>query len=406
MAGAAPLTRAELRRYGRHLVAARDRCRRAGAAEGGAGAARRRRRAGLSGGALSRRGRGRHPRRGRVRRRRRDQPAAPDPVRRARRRPREARRGGRAARRHQPARRGSSGIRRASTSTTRSSSSAPTTWCVDGSDNFPTRYLVNDACVLAGKPDVYGAIFRFEGQALGLRRPRRSLLPLPLPRAAAAGTRAVVRRGRACSASCPGSSASIQANEAIKWIARRRRAARRPAAALRRPGAAAFARCASRRAPTARSARSVRRSSGWCATTTACAPAERRDSRSAPRSSPAGSRRASRSSSARRAARRTSCGSRAFAGRALAFRSTSSRRGWKSCRATARWSWPLPRRPALGAAAADFLRQRGLPPRPQPRRRHRRLEPRRRSRRGALLRVAGEAGGRPGAGRTRGGLRP
>jgi sulfur-carrier protein adenylyltransferase/sulfurtransferase len=36
---------------------------------------------------------------------------------------------------------------------------------VDGSDNFPTRYLVNDACVLLGKPYVYGSIFRFEGQA-------------------------------------------------------------------------------------------------------------------------------------------------------------------------------------------------------------------------------------------------
>ncbi len=35
---------------------------------------------------------------------------------------------------------------------------------VDGSDNFPTRYLVNDACVLLGKPDVYGAVFRFDGQ--------------------------------------------------------------------------------------------------------------------------------------------------------------------------------------------------------------------------------------------------
>jgi molybdopterin/thiamine biosynthesis adenylyltransferase/rhodanese-related sulfurtransferase len=35
---------------------------------------------------------------------------------------------------------------------------------VDGSDNFPTRYLVNDACVLTGHPDVYGSIFRFEGQ--------------------------------------------------------------------------------------------------------------------------------------------------------------------------------------------------------------------------------------------------
>ena len=35
---------------------------------------------------------------------------------------------------------------------------------LDGSDNFPTRYLVNDACVLLGKPNVYGSIFRFEGQ--------------------------------------------------------------------------------------------------------------------------------------------------------------------------------------------------------------------------------------------------
>lgn len=36
---------------------------------------------------------------------------------------------------------------------------------VDGTDNFPTRYLVNDACVLLGKPNVYGSIFKFEGQA-------------------------------------------------------------------------------------------------------------------------------------------------------------------------------------------------------------------------------------------------
>src|SRR5437773_2145236 len=35
----------------------------------------------------------------------------------------------------------------------------------DGTDNFPTRYLVNDACVLLDKPNVYGSIFRFEGQA-------------------------------------------------------------------------------------------------------------------------------------------------------------------------------------------------------------------------------------------------
>ncbi len=36
---------------------------------------------------------------------------------------------------------------------------------VDGTDNFPTRFLVNDACVMTGKPNVYGSIFRFEGQA-------------------------------------------------------------------------------------------------------------------------------------------------------------------------------------------------------------------------------------------------
>src|SRR5262249_42243724 len=36
---------------------------------------------------------------------------------------------------------------------------------VDATDNFPTRYLVNDACVILGKPNAYGSIFRFEGQA-------------------------------------------------------------------------------------------------------------------------------------------------------------------------------------------------------------------------------------------------
>ena len=42
---------------------------------------------------------------------------------------------------------------------------APYDVIVDGTDNFPTRYLVNDACVLLGKPNVYGSIFKFEGQA-------------------------------------------------------------------------------------------------------------------------------------------------------------------------------------------------------------------------------------------------
>jgi adenylyltransferase/sulfurtransferase len=56
---------------------------------------------------------------------------------------------------------------------------------VDGTDNFPTRYLVNDACVLLGKPNVYGSIFRFEGQCTvfwGEKGPcYRCLYPEPPP---------------------------------------------------------------------------------------------------------------------------------------------------------------------------------------------------------------------------------
>ena len=67
---------------------------------------------------------------------------------------------------------------------------------VDGTDNFPTRYLVNDACVLLGKPNVYGSIFRFEGQASVFAAPGRPVLSLPLSRAAAARARAELRRRR------------------------------------------------------------------------------------------------------------------------------------------------------------------------------------------------------------------
>jgi molybdopterin/thiamine biosynthesis adenylyltransferase/rhodanese-related sulfurtransferase len=56
---------------------------------------------------------------------------------------------------------------------------------VDGTDNFPTRYLVNDACVLLGKPNVYGSIFRFDGQATVFAPPTgpcyRCLYPEPPP---------------------------------------------------------------------------------------------------------------------------------------------------------------------------------------------------------------------------------
>lgn len=88
---------------------------------------------------------------------------------------------------------------------------------VDGSDNFPTRYLVNDACVLSGVPLVYGAVLRFEGQAsvFGERGGPcyRCLFPEPpppglIPNCADAGVLGVL----------PGIVGAIQATEAIKLI--------------------------------------------------------------------------------------------------------------------------------------------------------------------------------------------
>jgi adenylyltransferase/sulfurtransferase len=88
---------------------------------------------------------------------------------------------------------------------------------VDGTDNFPTRYLVNDACVLAGKPNVYGSIFRFEGQASVFWAERgacyRCLYPEPppaglVPSCAEGGVLGVL----------PGIVGAIQANETIKII--------------------------------------------------------------------------------------------------------------------------------------------------------------------------------------------
>ena len=88
---------------------------------------------------------------------------------------------------------------------------------VDGTDNFPTRYLVNDACVLTGKANVYGSIFRFEGQASVFWAARgacyRCLYPEPpppglVPSCAEGGVLGVL----------PGIIGAIQANEAIKLI--------------------------------------------------------------------------------------------------------------------------------------------------------------------------------------------
>lgn len=86
---------------------------------------------------------------------------------------------------------------------------------VDGTDNFPTRYLVNDACALLGKPDVYGSIFRFEGQASVFHAAEgpcyRCLFPEPpppglAPSCAEGGVLGVL----------PGIIGAIQATEAIK----------------------------------------------------------------------------------------------------------------------------------------------------------------------------------------------
>ena len=88
---------------------------------------------------------------------------------------------------------------------------------VDGTDNFPTRYLVNDACVLLGKPNAYGSIFRFEGQAsvFGLKEGPcyRCLYPEPpppglVPSCAEGGVLGVL----------PGIIGTIQAMETIKLI--------------------------------------------------------------------------------------------------------------------------------------------------------------------------------------------
>ncbi|MCH7755384.1 molybdopterin-synthase adenylyltransferase MoeB [candidate division KSB1 bacterium] len=88
---------------------------------------------------------------------------------------------------------------------------------IDGTDNFPTRYLVNDACVLLGKPNVYGSIFRFEGQASVFYAKEgpcyRCLYPEPpppglVPSCAEGGVLGIL----------PGNIGMIQATEAVKLI--------------------------------------------------------------------------------------------------------------------------------------------------------------------------------------------
>ena len=90
---------------------------------------------------------------------------------------------------------------------------------VDGTDNFATRYLVNDAAVLLGKPYVWGSIYRFDGQVSVFWAEHgpcyRCLYPEPPP--PGHGARAAPRA--ACSACCARRSASTQVTEAIKLLA-------------------------------------------------------------------------------------------------------------------------------------------------------------------------------------------
>ena len=88
---------------------------------------------------------------------------------------------------------------------------------VDGTDNFPTRYLINDLCVLTGKPNVYGSIYRFEGQASIFYAKEgpcyRCLFPEPpppglVPSCAEGGVLGVL----------PGTIGTIQATETIKLL--------------------------------------------------------------------------------------------------------------------------------------------------------------------------------------------
>jgi len=88
---------------------------------------------------------------------------------------------------------------------------------IDGTDNFPTRYLTNDVCVLLGKPNVYGSIFRFEGQVSVFDARRgpcyRCLFPEPpppglVPSCAEGGVLGVL----------PGTVGTLQATEALKLI--------------------------------------------------------------------------------------------------------------------------------------------------------------------------------------------
>ena len=177
-------------------AAARGRRRGPGQAARLEGAAARRRRPRLARRAVPRRRRRRHARHRRHGRGRRLQPAAPDPP------------------QHRPHRRpqgrlGEEDARRRSTPTSTSSPTTPASSAeniidiitgydviVDGADNFPIRYLLNDASVKLGIPVVHGSIFRFEGMVSVFHPLDGPDLPRHGARAAARRAGAELRRGR------------------------------------------------------------------------------------------------------------------------------------------------------------------------------------------------------------------
>ena len=211
------LSNDEILRYSRHLIMPEVGMEGQLKLKAGQGAADRRRRPRRAARPLSGRRRRRQHRHGRFRRRGLHQPAAPGHPRHQGRRPQEAR-----FRRRDACIDINPHVNIDKHEVALTSENALDIFkdydiVVDGTDNFPTRYLVNDACVLLGKPNVYGSIFRFEGQATVFAYEGgpcyRCLYPEPpppglVPSCAEGGVLGIL----------PGTIGLIQATETVKLI--------------------------------------------------------------------------------------------------------------------------------------------------------------------------------------------
>jgi len=172
-------------------------------------------RPGVAGPAVPRSRRGRHLGNRRRRRRRALEPPAPGHPRRRGRRPAEGRERSRVRRRPEP-RRHRRDLRDALRQRERRRPRRTVRSVVDASDNFPTRFLVSDACTVAGVPFFHGAVYRFEGQVTtfsGEGPCYRCLFPQAppegtVPDCSTAGVLGVL----------PGTVGCLQATEVVKWI--------------------------------------------------------------------------------------------------------------------------------------------------------------------------------------------